>query len=60
MSGKTLNFVEVEIKNKSHGSKQLIVLDSVYVNRIVMSDKFKRNDKRLKGFIVNLVMITNT
>ena len=26
MSGKTLNFVEVEIKNKSHGSKQLIVL----------------------------------
>ena len=51
MSGKTLNFVEVEIKNKSHGSKQRIVLDSVYVNRIVMSDKFKRNDKSFKYFI---------
>ena len=52
MSGKTLNFHELEInKNKFHGSKQPIVLDSVDINNIVTSSKFKCEDKGFQHFI---------
>ena len=52
MSGKTLNYNKVEInKNKFHGSKQSIVLDSVKINRIVTSDKSKHSEKSFKYFI---------
>ena len=51
MSGKTLNYNKVEInKNKFHGSKQSIVLDSVKINRIVTSDKSKHSEKGFKYF----------
>ena len=51
MSGKTLNYNKVEInKNKFHGSKQSVVLDSVKINRIVTSDKSKHSEKGFKYF----------
>ena len=52
MNGKTLNFDDVEInKIILHGSKQSIILDSVNINRIVISVIFKHSDNRLKYFI---------
>ena len=51
MNRKTLNFDEAEIsKNKFHGSKQPVVLNSVDTSKIVTSAKFKRDDKRFKYF----------
>ena len=52
MSGKALNFDKVEInKNKFHGSKKSIVLDSMDINRIVTPDRFKHSDNSFKYFI---------
>ena len=58
MSGKTLNYNKVEInKNKFHGSKQSIVLDSVKINRIVTSDKSKHSEKALNILLVTQMMV---
>ena len=52
MSRKTLCFDEVETnKNKFHGSKQPIVLNSVDINKIVTSAKFRHGTKGFRYFI---------
>ena len=52
MSEKTLKFGNVEVNEKKfHASKQPIALDLVDINQIVISDKFKHNDKGSKYFI---------
>lgn len=53
MSGKTFSFDEVEIneKKKFHGSKLLIVPDSVDISRMVTPDRFKRSEKSFRFFI---------
>ena len=46
MSEKTLKFNDVEVnKKKFHASKQPITLNSVLINKIVVSDKFEHSDK---------------
>ena len=52
MSEKALKFDNVEVnKEKFHVSKQPIVLHSLPLNKIVVSDKFKHSDKGFKYFI---------
>ena len=52
MSAETLRFVDVEVNKKEfHASKQPIALDLVDINQIVISEKFKHNDKVSKHFI---------
>ena len=52
MSAETLRFVDVEVNKKGfHASKQPIALDLVDINQIVISEKFKHNDKVSKYFI---------
>ena len=52
MSKKTLKFDDVEVNKKEfHASKKAIALDLIYVNKKVISGKFKHNDKGSKSFI---------
>ena len=52
MSEKTLKFNNVKINKKEfHKSKQAIDLDSVIVDQILVSDKFKHNEEGYKHFI---------
>ena len=52
ISEKTLKCNDVEVNKKEfHGSKQLIALNSVLINKIVVSDKFKHSDEGFKYFI---------
>ena len=54
MSEKTLKFDIIRIgKKEFHKSKQPIDLDSVNVDQIVLSDKFKHSDGGLQYFIGN-------
>ena len=49
MSEKTLKFDKIEVSEKEfHISKQPIALDSVLINKIVVSDKFEHSDKGFK------------
>ena len=46
MPKKTLKFDNVEVDKKDfHASKQPIALESVLINKIVVSDKFEYSDK---------------
>ena len=55
MSEKTLKFNNIILNNKTiHGSKESIDLLSVDLDRIVVSYKFKHNDKGFKYFIGSL------
>ena len=51
MNEKTLKFNIRVNKKEFHKSKQPIDLDLVNVDQIVVSDKFKHNDKNFKYFI---------
>ena len=52
MNEKTLKFNNAKINKKEfHKSKQAIDLDSVIVDRIVVSDKFKPSEEGYKYFI---------
>ena len=52
MSEKTLKFNNIRLNKKEfHKSKEPIELMSVIVNQIVVSDKFKHNNKGFKYFI---------
>ena len=52
MSEKTLKFDNSEVNKKEfHFSKQGITLNLVNVNQILISDKFKHNDRSFKYFI---------
>ena len=52
MSEKTLKFGNSEVNQKEfHFSKQGITLNLVNVNQILISDKFKHNDRSFKYFI---------
>ena len=52
MSGNTLKFNNIRVNKKEfHKSKQAIDLDSVNVDQIVVSDKFKHSDDSFKYFI---------
>ena len=52
MSGNTLKFNNVKVNKKEfHKSKQTIDLESVNVDQIVVSDKFKHDDEGFKYFI---------
>ena len=52
MSGNTSKFDDVEFNKKSfHASKQSIGIHSADSNIIVISDKFKHNDRDAKYFI---------
>ena len=52
MSEKTLKFDDIRLNKKEfHSSKEPIDLFSVNVDQIVVSDKFKHNNKVLKHFI---------
>ena len=57
MSAKTITFVDKEINRKEfYSSKQAILLDSVDLNKIVVSNKWKINDttyKYLCGYLNN-------
>ena len=49
---KTLKFNNIKVNKKEfHKSKQAIDLDSVTVNQIVVSDKFKHSEEGYKYFI---------
>ena len=51
MSKKTLKFNNIRVHKKEfHKCKEPIDLMSVNVDQIVVSDKFKRNNERLKVF----------
>ena len=53
ISGKTLKFNNIRVNKKQfHKSKQAIDLDSVIVDQIVASDKFKHNEghKHFNGY----------
>ena len=48
----TLKFSNIKINKKEfHKSKQAIDLDSVTVDKIVVSDKFRHSEERYKYFI---------
>ena len=48
MNEKTLKFNNIKVNKKEfHKSKQATDLDSVTVDQIVVSDKFKHSNKRL-------------
>ena len=52
MIEKTLKFNNIRVNKKEfHKSKQAIDLDSVNVDQIVLSDKFKHSDESFKYFI---------
>ena len=52
MNEKTLKFNNIKVNKKEfHKSKQAIDLDSLTVDQIVVSDKFKHNDGGFKYFI---------
>ena len=52
MSGNTLKFNNIRVNKKEfHKSKQAIDLDSVIVDQIIVSDKFKHSEKGYKYFI---------
>ena len=52
MREKPLKFNDVEvIKKKNHFSNQPVALNSVRMNKIVVSDKFERTEKGFKYFI---------
>ena len=52
MSEKTLTFDNIRVNKKGFNKcKQSINLDLVNLDQIVMSDKFRHNDDRLKFFI---------
>ena len=52
MSEKTLKFKNIRVNKKEfHKSRQAIDLDSVNVDQIVVSDKFKHSDDAFKYFI---------
>ena len=52
MSGNTLKFNNIKVNKKEfHKSKQAIDLDSVNVDQIVLSDKFKHSDESFNYFI---------
>ena len=52
MSGKTLKSGDVEVVNKKfHASKQPIALDLVDISQILMSYRFKHNNKDPRFFI---------
>ena len=52
MSGKTLKFGNIEVNRKEfYAFKQAIDLSLVYIDKIVISDKFKQNDKGFKYLI---------
>ena len=58
MSEKTLKFGDVEVnKKESYASKQPIALNLVNVNQIVISDKFKHNDKGLSLAIKMMILL---
>ena len=51
MSEKTLKFNNIKINKKEvHKSKQAIDLDSVDIDKIVVSDKFKHSEEGFKYF----------
>ena len=51
MCKKTLKFDNLKVNKKEfHISKQLITLDSVLINKIVVSDKFEHSDRGFKNF----------
>ena len=52
MCEKTLTFNNIKINKKEfHKSKQAIDLDSVTIDKIVVSDKFKHSEEGYKYFI---------
>ena len=52
MNEKTLKFNNIKVNKKEfHKSKQAIDLDSVTVDQIVVSDKFKHSEEGFKYFI---------
>ena len=52
MKEKTLKFNNIKVNKKEfHKSKQAIDLDSVIVDQIVVSDKFKHSEEGYKYFI---------
>ena len=52
MKEKTLKFNNIKVNKKEfHKSKQPIDLDSVIVDQIVVSDKFKHSEEGYKYFI---------
>ena len=52
MSEKTLKFNNIEISKKEFQvPKQPIALDSVLINKIVVSDKYEHSDKGFKYFL---------
>ena len=52
MSKKTLKFDNFEVNKKEfHAYKQPIALDSVFINKIVLSDRFEHSDTGFKYFI---------
>ena len=52
MSEKTLKFSNIKInKNEFHKSKQAIDLDSVTVDKIVVSGKFRHSEEGYKYYI---------
>ena len=52
MSEKTLKVNDADVNKKEfHASKQPISLNSVFINKIVVSDKFGHSDKGFKYFI---------
>ena len=52
MSEKTLKFNNIKVNKKEfHKSKKAIDLDSVIVDQIVVSDKFKHSEEGYKYFI---------
>ena len=52
MNEKTLKFNSIKVNQKEfHKSKQAIDLDSVTVDQIVLSDKFKHSEEGYKYFI---------
>ena len=52
MTEKTLKFDDVEVnKKKFHTFKQPITLNLVDIDKILISDKFKHNNKDFKYFI---------
>ena len=51
MGEKTLKFNNIRLKKTFHKSKESIDLFSVNVDHILVSDKFKHNNKSFKNFI---------
>ena len=55
MSEKTLKFNNIKINKKEfHKSKQAIDLDSVTIDKIVVSDKFRHSEEEIRKNFINL------